>query len=67
MFGPAFDGAFGSSVAINYLSSKSGGEQSSSIAYAKHGILDLRKGESGKRPYYLRGHLLNANLHGPND
>lgn len=66
-FGPKFDGAFGSSVSINYISSKSGGEQSSSIPYDKHGVLDLRKGESGKRPYYLRGHLLNANLHGPND
>ncbi len=37
------------------------------LVYTKHGILDLRKGESGKRPYYLRGHLLNANLNGPND
>lgn len=66
-FGPKFDGAFGSSAAINYLSSKTSGAQSSSKAYDKHGVLDLRKGESGSRPYYLRGHLLNGNLHGPND
>ncbi|WP_062056999.1 DUF4157 domain-containing protein [Aquimarina longa] len=66
-FGTKFDGAFGSSAAINYLSSKTSGAQSSSKAYDKHGVLDLRKGESGSRPYYLRGHLLNGNLHGPND
>lgn len=66
-FGSKYDKAFGSSVSINYLSSKTVGKDSSGIDYDKHGVLDLRKGESGKRPYYLRGHLLNANLHGPND
>ncbi|MFD2567827.1 eCIS core domain-containing protein [Pseudotenacibaculum haliotis] len=66
-FGPKYNGAFGSSVSINYLSSKTTGKDSTGIKYDKHGVLDLRRGDSGKRPYYLRGHLLNADLHGPNE
>ena len=67
VWGPMFDGAFGSSASINYLSTKTTGAQSSSKKFIKHDILDSRKSDSGERPYYLRGHLLNGNLHGPND
>lgn len=65
-WGPKFDGAFGSSMAINYLSSKTTGKQSSSKKYLKHGALAHRRGKDGEKTY-IRGHLLNANLHGPDD
>lgn len=60
-------GGFGSSMAINYLSSKSQGAQSSNKAFKENKVLMDRKTSVGGIKYYSNGHLLNANLHGPDD
>lgn len=59
-------GGFGSSMSIKYLKSKTTGEESSNLPFTDYPVLMQRKNDAGKK-YYRNGHLLNANLHGPNN
>lgn len=59
-------GSFGSSMSITYLKSKTTGAESSNLPFQENQILMQRKNTGGQK-YYRNGHLLNANLHGPDD
>lgn len=67
VWGSEFNGTFGTSMRIDFLSTKksSGSSADSKLYNTQYRHLDKRKGESGSRPYYVRGHLLNADFHGP--
>ncbi len=59
-------GSFGSSMSIKYLKSKTTGSDSSNLPFEENQVLMQRKTDRGIK-FYINGHLLNANLHGPND
>ncbi|WP_299211849.1 DUF4157 domain-containing protein [uncultured Dokdonia sp.] len=59
-------GSFGSSMSITYLKSKTTGAESSNLPFQENQVLMQRKNTGGQK-YYRNGHLLNANLHGPDD
>lgn len=65
VWGGKMGGYFGTSVRIDFLSTlnSSGSQADSNLFNKPYTTLNKRRGKS--RPYYLRGHILNGDFHGP--
>ncbi|MFI8320117.1 hypothetical protein [Streptomyces sp. NPDC085529] len=70
IYGPLSSGGFATSMSITLLTENgpAGSEPSESLTNATWAILAKRYGRSaGQRRFYVKGHLLNHNVHGPGD